>query len=62
MWMFISARLRQWLFLAVAVPVATVAVHVVRGAIEKRSGETKLTRVLASAEDFGRRRQRKGRR
>ncbi|HYP45531.1 MAG TPA: hypothetical protein VEQ66_10115 [Propionibacteriaceae bacterium] len=54
MWVFITARLRQWLFFAVAVPVLTVLVHVVRRAIEARSGQTRLTRILAQVESFGR--------
>ncbi|HEX8511316.1 MAG TPA: hypothetical protein VF635_17695 [Propionibacteriaceae bacterium] len=59
MWAFISARLRQWLFFAVALPVLTLLVHVLRQIIEKRSGETRLTRVLAQLEDLGRRGKRK---
>jgi len=59
MWVFITARLRQWLFFAVAIPLLTVVVHAVRQAIEKRSGQTRLTRILARAEELGRRRKRK---
>ena len=59
MWVFISARLRQWLFFAVALPVLTLLVHAVRKVIEKRSGETRLTRVLAQVEVLGRRGKRK---
>jgi len=58
MWVFITARLRQWLFFAVAIPLLTLVVHVIRQAIEKRSGETRLTRILARAEDLGRRKKR----
>lgn len=59
MWVFISARLRQWLFFAVAVPILTVVVHVVRRTIEARSGQTRLTRVLAQAESLGRSRKKR---
>jgi hypothetical protein len=59
MWLFITSRLRQWLIFAIAVPLLTLLVHAVRTAIEKRSGETALTRTLARAEDLGRRKKRK---
>jgi hypothetical protein len=58
MWVFISARLRQWLFFAVAIPLLTLLVHAVRQAIEKRSGQSRLTRVLGRIEDLGRRKKR----
>jgi hypothetical protein len=58
MWVFISARLRQWLFFAVAIPLLTLLVHAVRQVIEKRSGESRLTRVLGRIEDLGRRKKR----
>ena len=58
MWVFIAARLRQWLFFAVAIPLLTTIVHLIRQAIEKRSGQTRLTRILAQAENLGRRRRR----
>jgi hypothetical protein len=41
MWMFISARLRSWLIFAVAMPVATTAVHMLRERLEARSGRTR---------------------
>jgi hypothetical protein len=59
MWVFISARLRQWLFFAVAIPLLTVLVHGLRRLIERRTGETGLTRALARAESLGRRKKRK---
>jgi hypothetical protein len=59
MWVFITARLRQWLFFAVAIPLLTVLVHAIRQAIEKRSGPTRLTRLMARAEEFGRRKKRR---
>jgi hypothetical protein len=58
MWVFITARLRQWLFFAVAIPLLTTIVHLIRQAIEKRSGQTRLTRILGQAENLGRRRRR----
>ncbi len=61
MWVFFTARLRRWLILAVAVPVATLLVRTLRKQIEKRSGQTRLTRGLARAEQLGRRRGRKRR-
>ena len=61
MWLFITARLRQWLILAVVVPLASLLVHLIRTAIEKRTGETKLTRALTTVEEIGRRKGRKGR-
>lgn len=62
MWVFFTARLRQWLILAVALPLLTLLVRAIRRAIEKRSGQTRVTRLLASVEDLGRRRNRPKRR
>ena len=64
MWVFFTSRLRQWLILAVAVPLATVLVRTIRRSIEKRTGQTRLTRGLGQVENLGgraRRRQRKQR-
>jgi len=61
MWIFITARIRQWLLLAVVVPLAAMLVHLIRTAIEKRTGSTKLTRALTTIEEIGRRKTRKGR-
>lgn len=61
MWVFFTARLRQWLILAVAVPAATLLVRTVRRQIEKRSGETRLTRGLSQVEQIGGRTRRSGR-
>jgi hypothetical protein len=58
MWVFITARIRQWLLLAIAVPVLTMLVRLVRTWIEKRSGETRLTRALGRVEQFGQRHRR----
>lgn len=62
MWVFFTARLRRWLVLAVAVPVGTLLVRTVRRQIEKRSGETRLTRGLSSVEQIGQRSRRRKRR
>ncbi|HEX8489171.1 MAG TPA: hypothetical protein VF642_11550 [Propionibacteriaceae bacterium] len=58
MWLFITARLRQWLFFAIVVPLITTVVHLVRQALEKRSGPTRLSRILRQAENLGRRKKR----
>ncbi|MFL6025740.1 MAG: hypothetical protein ACJ72G_04175 [Friedmanniella sp.] len=58
MWLFISARLRQWAIFAIVVPVATTLVHVVRTRLEARSGQTRVTKALAMVEGFGQRRRR----
>jgi len=57
-WLFISARLRQWAIFAIVVPVATTLVHVVRTRLEARSGSTRLTKALGTVEGFGQRRRR----
>ena len=62
MWVFFTSRLRQWLILAVAVPLATVLVRTIRRRIEKRTGETRLTRGLGHVEELGRKTRRKERR
>ena len=56
MWAFFTARIRQWLFFAVAIPLITMVVHALRQVIEKRSGPTRVTRLMKQAEDLGRRR------
>lgn len=53
MWLFITARLRQWAIFAIVVPVLTVLVRAVRIALEKKSGESTLTRSLRKVEEFG---------
>ncbi len=55
MWMFITRRLRQWILFAIAVPLLTVLVHLLREALERRSGETTLTRALRRVEGLGQR-------
>ncbi len=58
MWLFITARLRQWVIFAVAVPLATTLVHLVRERIEAKSGPTRLTKALGTVEGFGQRNRR----
>jgi hypothetical protein len=58
MWVFITARFRRWLVFAIAVPLATTLVHLVRQGLEKRSGSTRLTRALGHVENVGQRRRR----
>lgn len=58
MWLFITARIRQWILFAVALPVLTLLVRLVRKGLEKRSGETAVTRTLAKLEGIGRSRKR----
>ena len=59
MWVFITARLRQWIIFAVAVPLVTLLIHVIRERLEARSGPTKVTKVLGAVEGFGQRRSRR---
>ena len=56
MWVFISARLRRWIIFAIAVPVITTVVHLIRQRVEARTGVTKLTRLLRLVEGIDRRR------
>ena len=56
MWVFISARLRRWIIFAIAVPVITTVVHLIRQRVEARTGVTKLTRLLGLVERIGSRR------
>lgn len=58
MWVFLTRRLRAWLFFAVAVPLLGVLVGVVRRILEGLSGQTRLTRMLAQIENLGRRKKR----
>lgn len=58
MWAFFSRRLRQWLVLAVLLPLASLLLGALRQLLERRSGETRLTRALGRLEVVGRRRSR----
>lgn len=59
MWVFLTARLRQWLFFAVAIPLFAVLLGALRRLIERRSGPNGLTRLLARGEQLGRRKKRR---
>lgn len=56
MWLFFTSRLRQWLLFAVAVPLLLLVVRLIRQALERRSGQTRLTGALRRVEEVGRRR------
>lgn len=53
MWLFITARLRQWLFLAVLIPAVTMIVRLLRTRLESKSGSNRLTRSLQRLERLG---------
>jgi hypothetical protein len=53
MWLFFTRRLRMWLILTVAVPLATGLLRRVGQAIEQRRGPTPISRGLLKAGDFG---------
>jgi hypothetical protein len=61
MWALLSTRLRTWLLLAVAVPLAGALARFVAGRLERRNGSTRVSRALYSASDLAARRG-KGRR
>lgn len=58
MWAFVSARLRQWILLAVLVPIAISVIHLVRTELEKKQGQTPLVKGLKTVEEFGQRHRR----
>ncbi len=55
MWVFISSQIRRWVLFAIVVPLLTTVIHIARTALEKRNGETRLTKALMQAENLGRR-------
>ena len=61
MWALLSTRLRTWLLLAVAVPLAGALARTVAGRLERRNGPTRVSKALYSAGDLAARRGRKGR-
>lgn len=61
MWALLSTRLRTWLLLAVAVPLAGTLAGVIARRLERRNGSTKVSRALFSASDLAARRGRSGR-
>lgn len=52
MWLFISRRIRMWLLLTVAAPVAAKVLQGAGEAIERRRGSSLLTRTLCRGGNF----------
>ncbi|HEY0718801.1 MAG TPA: hypothetical protein VGD68_14385 [Streptosporangiaceae bacterium] len=50
MWLFLSRRLRMWLLLAIALPLARALVHRLAVAAEHRDPSTKTARALHQAD------------
>jgi hypothetical protein len=50
MWVFLVARLRRWLLLAIAVPLARLVVHRLALAAGRRDPATRTARVLHRAD------------
>ena len=62
MWALLSTRLRTWLLIAVALPLAGALASAVARRLERRNGSTKLSRALQTAGDMAARRPRSDRR
>jgi len=50
MWVFLTARLRTWLLLAVALPLARLLVHRLAVAAERRDPAARRARLLRQAD------------
>jgi hypothetical protein len=50
MWVFFSGRLRRWVLLAVALPLARLFVHRLAGAAERHDPSTRTARALHQAD------------
>jgi hypothetical protein len=50
MWVFLSRRLRMWLLLAIALPLARAVVHRLAVAAEHRNPSTRTARTLGHAD------------
>jgi hypothetical protein len=50
MWVFLSARLRTWLLLAIALPLARLLVHRLAVAAEHHDPSTRAARLLRQAD------------
>jgi hypothetical protein len=50
MWVFLSARLRIWLLLAIALPLARLVVHRLAVAAERRDPSARTARALHQAD------------
>jgi len=46
MWVFLSARLRRWLFVTAVLPLVAVVARSAADRVERRQGPTTLTRGL----------------
>ena len=50
MWVFLSRRLRMWLLLAIALPLARALVHRLARAAERRDPSTRTAKALHQAD------------
>jgi hypothetical protein len=50
MWLFFSRRLRTWIMLAIALPLARALVHRLARAAEERDASTRTARTLHHAD------------
>jgi len=50
MWVFLSARLRIWLLLAIALPLARLLVHRLAVATERHDPSTRTAKLLSRAD------------
>ena len=50
MWVFLSARLRTWLLLAIALPLARLLVHRLAVAADRRHASARTARLLNQAD------------
>ncbi len=50
MWMFLTRRLRTWVLLAVALPLARMLVHRLAHAADRRDPSTRTARALHQAD------------
>jgi hypothetical protein len=50
MWVFLSARLRTWLLLAIALPLARLLVHRLAVAAERRDASARAAKLLRRAD------------
>jgi hypothetical protein len=52
MWAFFSRRLRMWLLLAIALPLARALVHRLALAVERRDPSTRTAKTLLQADSM----------
>ena len=50
MWVFLSARLRTWLLLAIALPLARLLVHRLANAADRHDPSTRRAKLLRQAD------------